>query len=142
MIPEIIEPDDEDARALHSFLDERIYEFNVGATGHADGRPLGGVIKDDSGNIIAAIDGHSWGGCCHILHLWVHESRRRQGLGRALLQAAEQEAVRRGCARMLLMTHSFQAPAFYERLGYARLAEIPDYPRGHAEYIYLKRLPG
>ena len=41
---------------------------------------------------------------------------------------------------MLLFTHSFQAPAFYEALGYERRATIEQYPRGHAKYLYEKRL--
>lgn len=138
--PTVIEPDSEAAAELHALLDERIYEFNLQATGINDGRLFSGTVKDDTGNIIAAINGHSWGGCCHILHLWVHESRRRQGLGRALLKAVEQEALCRGCTQALLSTHSFQAPAFYERLGYIRQATITDYPRGHALHLYLKQL--
>jgi ribosomal protein S18 acetylase RimI-like enzyme len=140
MNPSIVEPSSEADAELNSFLDERIYEFNVQSTGIGDGRLFNGVLKDDSGNIVAAANGHTWGGCCHILHLWVHESKRRQGLGRALLQAVEDEAIRRRCAQSLVVTHSFQAPAFYERHGYVRLASIPDYPQGHAQHVYLKQL--
>ncbi len=68
------------------------------------------------------------------------ESRRGQGLGRTLLEAAKAEAVRRGCIQIVLLTHSFQAPAFYERLGYVKQATIPNYPDGHAQFVYLKRL--
>jgi hypothetical protein len=126
MKPYIIEPSSEAEAELNSFLDERIYEFNVQSTGFRDGRPFSGVIKDESGNIIAAINGHTWGGCCHILHLWVHESKRR-------------EAIRRGCTQSLVCTHSFQAPAFYERFGYVRQATIPNYPQGHMQHMYLKQ---
>jgi GNAT superfamily N-acetyltransferase len=140
MNPNIIEPSSEAEAELSSFLDARIYEFNVQATGVSDGRSFGSVIKDESDNIIAAINGHTWGGCCHIVHLWVHESKRRCGVGRALLQSAEKEAIRRGCTQSLVFTHSFQAPVFYERHGYVRQASIPNYPRGHAQHVYLKQL--
>jgi ribosomal protein S18 acetylase RimI-like enzyme len=60
-------------------------------------------------------------------------------MGRALLQAAEAEAVRRGCTQALLLTHSFQAPAFYERLGYVRQATVPNYPHGYAQHVYVKQ---
>ena len=140
MPPHIIEPDRESDAKLNAFLDERIYETNIESTGFQDGRPFAGVIEDDSANIVAAVNGHTWGGSCYIAHLWVHASKRGQGLGRALLQSAETEAIRRGCTQALLLTHSFQAPAFYERQGYVRHATIPDYPRGHAQYVYLKQL--
>ncbi len=142
MNPRIVEPSSQAEVELNSFLVERIYEFNVQATGLTDGRMFAGVVKDDSQNIIAAINGHTWGKCCHIVHLWVHEAKRRQGTGRALLRSAEQEAVGRGCTQVLLLTHSFQAPVFYERLGYLRQATIPNYPHGHAQHVYLKGIGG
>lgn len=125
---------------LDLFLDERLYEFNVRATRIDDGRMLFAKLEDETGAVIAGIAGHTWGGCCEITRLWVHASHRRQGLGRALLAAAEAEAIRRGCDRALLMTHSFQAPEFYEKLGYERRATVAEYPRGHAKYLYEKRL--
>ncbi len=140
MNPLIIEPSSEAEAELNSFLDDQIYEFSAEATGVRDGRPFAGVIKDESGHITAAINGHTWGECCYVAHLWVHESQRGHGIGSALLRAAENEAIRRGCTQALLLTHSFQAPDFYERLGYVRHATIPNYPQGHAQYVYLKQL--
>jgi len=77
-----------------------------------------------------------------IAHLWVHEAHRRRGLGRELLQAAEAEAGRRGCEQVVLSTHSFQAPEFYERLGYVKRAVIADWPKGYSDIVYVKRLSG
>jgi ribosomal protein S18 acetylase RimI-like enzyme len=140
--PPIHEPSGEAEAALNAFLDERIYEFNIGATGFRDGKAFAAVIKDESARIIAAISGHTWGRSCHVVHLWVHASHRGRGIGRGLLREAEAEAVRRGCTQALLFTHSFQAPAFYERLGFVRQATVPDYPQGHAQYLYVKQLGG
>jgi ribosomal protein S18 acetylase RimI-like enzyme len=138
----IVEPSNSLATELNSFLDERIFEFNVQATGFSDGKPFAGVVRDEAGNIVAAIDGHTWGGCCQVVHLWVHESRRRHGHGSALLRLVEEEAVLRGCVQAQLLTHSFQAPAFYERAGYVRAATIENYPQGHAQHVYVKVLKG
>ena len=52
MNPHIHEPSDTEAVALNSFLDERIYEFNVSATGFRDGKPFAGIIKDESANVM------------------------------------------------------------------------------------------
>jgi hypothetical protein len=80
MNPQIVEPTREIEAELNVFLDDRIYEFNIQATGFRDGRPFAGVIRDDeTTSIIAAINGHTWGRCCHRVHLWVHESRRGHG---------------------------------------------------------------
>ena len=104
--------EERERQQLEAFLVERIYEFNARATGYFDGRLIGGRVRDEAGEVIGAFNGHTWGGCCVIAHLWVHESHRRRGLGRTLLQAAEAEAARRGCEQVVLSTHSFQAPAF------------------------------
>ena len=132
--------EERECQQLEAFLVERIYEFNARATGYFDGRLIGGRVRDEAGEVIGAFNGHTWGGCCVIAHLWVHESHRRRGLGRTLLQAAEAEAARRGCEQVVLSTHSFQAPAFYERQGYEKQAVIHGRPKGHSDVIYAKRL--
>lgn len=125
--------------ALEQFLGDRLYEFNAAATGMDDGLALTIAVRDDDGRIVAGLTGHTWGGCCEIVRLWVHESQRSQGLGRRLVRAAEVEAVRRGCDQIVLSTHSFQAPVFYERLGFRRVASVADYPRDHANIVMVKR---
>ena len=131
-----IEPRPEDVE----YLEDRIYEHNASVTGIADGQLLAFLLRDDSGRIVAGICGNTWGGGCEIRQFWVEESQRRRGLGTRLFQAAEQEARRRGCTQMLLMTFSFQAPAFYARIGFEVVATIADHPRGHRNFLMRKRL--
>lgn len=95
---------------------------------------------DASGNIVAGFAGHTWGGCCELTKLWVHGSQRGQGLGTDLVRAAEREATRRGCETIVLSTHSFQAPLFYEKRGFSKLCSIPGYPKGHEQVVYTKSL--
>ena len=132
--------DDAECEGLSAFLVDRIYEFNATATGYFDGMLLAGYIRNDTGEIIAGFDGHTWGGCCQLSHVWVHERHRGRGLGTLLLRAAEAEAVARGCARVTLATHSFQAPGFYQRLGYERKYALEGCPQGHSDVIYFKVL--
>jgi len=132
--------DESQCPRIEAFLVDRIYEFNVKATGYADGRLLAGTIQNDTGEVIAGINGHTWGGCCVLDHVWVHERHRGQGLGKALMQSAELEAVDRGCDQVVLLTHSFQAPGFYEHLGYEQKYAIENRPRGYADIVYVKRL--
>jgi len=42
--------------------------------------------------------------------------------------------------QIVLMTFSFQAPAFYQRHGFEVLAAIDDHPRGHQNFLMRKRL--
>jgi GNAT superfamily N-acetyltransferase len=129
-----------ECEALASFLADRIYEFNAEATGYFDGMLLAGCVRNDAGDVIAGFNGHTWGACCELAHVWVHEQYRGQGLGALLLRSAEAEAVARGCVQVVLATHSFQAPGFYERLGYERKYTIEGQPRNHADIIYVKAL--
>lgn len=121
-------------------LDEAIYRFNREATGFHDGRTLAAILRDESGAMRAGLAGHTWGGCCEIRFLFVRASERRSGLGSALLRAAEAEALARGCDRVLLSTHSFQAPDFYRRHGYVETGRAEGYPHGHAQIFLMKRL--
>jgi len=122
--------DDAECQELRTFLADRIYEFNAKETGYFDGLLLGGCIRSETGEIIAGFNGHTWGGCCELSHVWVHERHRGQGLGTALLRSAEAEAVARACVRVVLAIRSFQAPGFYERMGYERKYAIEGRPKG------------
>lgn len=122
------------------FLDDRIYEYNASRTGIADGRLLVIILRDGDRNIIAGLYGWTWGGCCEVKLLWVHERWRGQRLGTRLMTAAEAEARTRGATQMVLSTHDFQAPDFYRRLGFEPVGRIEDYPLGHQSIFLRKRL--
>ena len=122
------------------FLEDRIYEFNSSATGITDGDWLAIFVRDEQGRVVAGICGNTWGGCLEIRQFWVEEARRKQGLGTRLLGAAEREARRRGCEQMVLMTFTFQAPAFYAKHGFEIVAVVDEHPRGHKNLLLRKRL--
>jgi ribosomal protein S18 acetylase RimI-like enzyme len=124
------------------FLDDQINAFNVARTGYeiSDDVLLASFVRDADGAIRAGIYGWTWGGCCEISSLWVHEAWRGRGIGGRLLALAESEALRRGCRQLVLDTHSFQAPLFYQRLGYEVVGIVDDYPLGHQKYYLRKRL--
>jgi ribosomal protein S18 acetylase RimI-like enzyme len=132
--------DNEDCDKLQAFLAERIYEFNAQTLGRFDGELLGAAIRSPTGEILAGISGHTWASCCQVTYLWVSAQHRGTGLGRRLLLAAEAEARLRDCTNLIVSSHSFQAPRFYERLGYTRHAVVLDHPVGHSNIFFIKAL--
>ena len=125
---------------LRERLDEEISAFNAAATGHHGGRLLSVAVREDDGDLQAGLYGWTWGGCGYIDLLWVRDGQRGQGLGARLLAEAEAEIRRRGCDRVALSTHSFQAPGFYARFGYTECGRTPGYPHGHDDIHLVKYL--
>ena len=52
------------------------------------------------------------------------EDQRRQDVGRALLSSAEQVAKERGCKYAFADTMDYQAPGFWENVGYKVAARL------------------
>lgn len=120
-------------------LEEQINEFNFATTGIRDARGLTIVLRDTDRRICAGLTGHTWGGVAEVRFLWVDEPKRDTGIGSRLLSAAEKEARARGCRKIVLSTHSFQAPDFYAKRGYSVAGEFSEYPRGHRS-IFLEKI--
>jgi GNAT superfamily N-acetyltransferase len=133
--------DEHPAPAAVEFLGECINAYNRAATGIPFDGEVAIFLRDESDAIIAGLYGWIWGGCLDIRYLWVREDHRGQGHGTRLLAAAEAHARARGCHQALLDTHSFQAPLFYQRRGYAVFGTLDGYPRGHQKYYLKKNLP-
>ncbi len=72
--------------------------------------------------------------------LAVAEEGRGKGIGRQLMARLEEKAGSRGMEGIWLDTSSFQAPDFYERLGYREFGRIDGYPANVARQFFLKRL--
>jgi GNAT superfamily N-acetyltransferase len=122
------------------FLEDRLYDYGVEQTGVDDGQWLAIFLRNDQQTIQAGLKGWTWCGSCYIQTVWVHHTLRGQGIGTQLLQAAEQEARRRGCQQMILTSYSFQAPGFYQKLGFEVFAVLDEHPRGHRDYYLHKWL--
>lgn len=81
-----------------------------------------------------------------VSKMLVHRRARKQGIGAALLSAAERSARQAGKTLLVLDTASAEAERLYERQGWQRCGVIPDYallPDGPpcATTIFFKFLP-
>jgi N-acetylglutamate synthase-like GNAT family acetyltransferase len=122
------------------FLEDRLYEFNSAEMDQDDGQLFSFWMRDEKDQVVAGITGWTWAKACEIRSLWVHSSWRKQGCGRRLLQAAEQEARSKHCEVILLSSYSFQAPEFYQKCGYTLAWKLDDFPPGQHYCFFVKRL--
>ena len=80
-----------------------------------------------------------WNGM-EINSLWVEESLRGQGWGRKLVESAEKEGRLRGCTIAYTNTFTWQAPGFYEKIGYKPYGKLDNFPSGNNLTYYSKNL--
>lgn len=133
---ELAEAPDE---ALRRAIMAPLLAFNEAAAGSSGHRTLALALRDGAGAVTGglwAVTAHGW---LYTQMLAVPEAMRGQGHGRALMQGAEAEARRRGCAHAWVDTQ-FGARVFYERLGYAVFGELPDCPPGFTRSFLRKAL--
>ncbi|MCX7323700.1 MAG: GNAT family N-acetyltransferase [Hyphomicrobiales bacterium] len=97
------------------------------------------VSVRDGGVIKGGATARFWHGWVYVDLLWIDDSLRGQDLGTEVMAAVEAHALKLGARGVHLNTHGWQARPFYERCGYSVIAEIPDYPTGHACCILMKR---
>lgn len=130
---ELVAPDD----AIYAEVARRFDAWNRTVSGWD--WTIFSIVLRENGRIVAAGRGVTNMGLVEIRGLWVEAGLRGRGVGRRLLAAIEAEAVRRGCARAALDSYDWQAPGFYERLGYRRFATLA-YPDGAERHYFEKDL--
>lgn len=119
----------------------KIAEFNALHWDASLRQPLGLKKLNSQDELIAVLTGRTFGNWFYLESLWLAETCRKQGIGRAMLTEAEQIARQRGCRYVLLDTLNFQAKPFYQRLGYQVSWVQADYPfDGGAKYFMQKTL--
>ena len=113
--------------------------FNDATVGYADRVPLHVLVSDpDSGKVVGGITGRTSLGLMFIDLVYLPETLRGRDIGARMMALAEEEARRRGCRAGVLYTISFQAPGFYQRLGWRVFGEIPCDPPGTSRVFLTK----
>lgn len=97
-------------------------------------------VRDGKGRLLGGLILQSYWRESYIELLWMSERARGTGFGSRLLKQAESRARRRGGRLIHLNTYSFQAPDFYEKLGYRRFGGMSGSPQGHSRHFYAKHL--
>ena len=117
---------------------QMLARFNANISGDDHHQVLNVMARDADGAIRGGLLGNTYWGWLHVEILCVQEELRSHGVGSRLLQAAEAEALRRGCSHSHLDTFEFQAPGFYQKRGYVVFGELEGLPPGHRR-IFLRK---
>jgi GNAT superfamily N-acetyltransferase len=123
-----------------AFIEDELVAYNVARARPYDRRTLHVFLRDAQGRTIGGITGQTNWGWLYLDCFWLPDDLRGEGWGARLLAAAEDEARQRGCRHVRLFSYSFQAPGFYEKLGYSVFGVLEDYPPGERQVWLRKNL--
>jgi len=126
--------------AVKEFIVVGIDYHNIAATSHSAYYPVQLFLRGDRDEVLGGLLGQIWGLWLQISYLWVAEPARGTGNATRLMRAAEDYAAERGCVGVHLSSFSFQAPGFYQKLGYEIYATLEGYPPGHSHHHLRKAL--
>ncbi len=119
-------------------LYQGLKEYNYPYLGWVKHEKLAVLLRDREGLLVGGVLGATSLGWLEVHQLWVRQDLRSRGHGRTLINMVEQAAKARGCSQAMLDTFSFQAPEFYQKLGYQVIASL-DYGE-HQRYFLQKYL--
>jgi len=128
------------ARSVERRIRTGLIAYNKSKVGSPRYRALVLGVRDAKGRLVGGLTGDLYWNALYIHLIWLKASARGEGLGTRLMREAERHARRARKELVVLSTYSFQAPAFYRRLGYRSIGRIPGYPRGETRYFLVKRL--
>ena len=128
------------ARAMSRKLWDGLLRYNRKTAGPFHYSRIVLTARDPRGRVLGGLILQSYWMESYVELLWLSERARRLGLGRGLIAEAERRARRRGSVLLHLNTYSFQAPGFYEKLGFRRFGGMQGSPRGASRHFFVKNL--
>lgn len=121
-------------------IGDSLTAFNDADVGPSQREPLAVFVRDDQNRVLAGINGYTGWGWLYVQWLWVDESLRGRGMAGKMLEAAEQEAMARGCHGAYIDTFNPVALRTYQRQGYVPFGTLPDFPPGRTRTFLQKPL--
>ena len=120
-------------------LVDGVRSYNFEHMGDETSSALSVISRDESGRIVGGVSGRTIYNQFLIEVAWVSQEFRRSGLGQSLMQRAEKEAKARGCLAAQVDTLSFQAPGFYQKLGFEIVGKVTGVENSPDRFFLAKR---
>ena len=131
----VLDPTTNEAR---DFIAAQLSKFNAPYVGSDESLRIVLGIDDEWGTLVGGLAAVINYRVMSIQLLWVDANERGQGVGKTLIYQAEKIARRSKCVMIHLDIFDFQAPKFYEKLGFERWGELGPFPNGHKRFYYRK----
>jgi len=134
----ISEPTEDEMKVFHKGLED----YNLSQTDGEFNSPqpwISLVLKDHKGTVVGGVLTSTLYWTQYLEVLWVDQKYRGLGLGRDLIMEAHRLAKKQGCVSSHTYTFSWQAPDFYQAVGYSLIATYDGYHEGITELILMKR---
>lgn len=125
-----------------AYVSNALHAYNSQLVGNSEYRPLHLVLRNTAGRVVGGLLGSTYWHWLSLEYLWIDPEYRKDGtVVFSLFDAAEQEALRRGCDWACLDTFSFQDRLpLYRLLGYEVIGVLEDLPPGHQKFFMKKSL--
>jgi len=112
--------------------------YNEAQVGPRNKKDFAFFVRSETGEFAGGLLGFTHWNHFFVSAIFVDEKARGEGIGRELMQRAEALALRQGCETIYLDTFDYQAPGFYEKLGFKTFGTLNDYPTGHQRFYLVK----
>jgi GNAT superfamily N-acetyltransferase len=127
-------------RGVFDTIFQALDDASRDALGPARGRLLVVPWRDQAGKVAGGFWGVTVFRWLQVEMLFVPAGVRGRGVGSALMAVAESEARARSCIGIHVDAFSFQAAAFYRKLGFSVFGVLEDCPPGQQRLFLHKRL--
>lgn len=125
--------------AVFDALVSGVRAYNFENMGPEVSSPLSVIAREKNGALVGGVAGRTIYRQFLIEVAWVDKASRGTGLGRRLMELAEDEARLRGCLAAQVDTLSFQGPVFYGKLGFEVVGKVSGIPESPDRYFLMKK---
>ena len=114
--------------------------YNEAQAGSRKKKEFAFFVRSETGEFVGGLVGFTHFNHFFVAALYVEQQFRKEGIGRELMKRAEALALEQGCDVIYLDTFDYQAPGFYQELGFRVFGKLEDYPPGHQRFYLMKRI--
>lgn len=132
----------EDDVSISQRIDVELTKALRGGLPQAENTSFALSARDTEGKLVGGVMASTSYGWMLVKMLWIAEAHRGRGLGRDLMEQAEERARQIGCHGAWLDTSSPEAMRFYAGLGYVPFGELANaagqHPETHSRWFMKK----